>query len=544
MPIDPRQYHSAINYINDDREYSRLVSNISNRDDQLRLKAYELYTDMYHNRPEHIRVTLRGEDDDSVEIYMPSAKKCIEAVNRFLAIDMDYQIDPDYGDYNAQSGAEEALDRLFKEQDIHIKFDNMKRYMLIKGDALLHIRALPWERPGKRIKVDELLAENYFPIENLVTGMALGCHIIDIIRNPRNSARTRAESDEWIVRRQTYRFITDDNGLPTPSGTGSLVTSELSLWKVGMWDDRIPDAELYQIEVIQPEAELPPFITQIPVYHWKNSPPPNSTFGMSELSGVESIINAINQSATDEDLTLITQGLGVYWTDASPPIDDNGDEVEWEIGPGSVVQIGAGGNFGRVTGVSSVAPYHEHIKLLDENMQQAIGVPDIAIGMVDVATAESGIALQLKFGPLLAKCKEKERLIKDTTDAFLFDLISWLIQYEGLVPTAQMCYITSMFADPMPRNKTEELTNILSIWSQAPGVLPVSWLYEQLNAVMGYELDESSDFESAIQDAKRIAESSMPADPFGAQMAQDAAGLPGTDGFSPNGNGQGTYNFA
>jgi hypothetical protein len=542
VPIDPRQYHSAINYISDDKEYSKLVNNISNRDDQLRLKAYELYTDMYHNRPEHIRVTLRGEDDDSVEIYMPSAKKCIEAVNRFLAIDLDYQIDPDYSDYNSQSAAEDALSKVFKDQDIHIKFDNMKRYLLIKGDALLHIRAVPWERPGKRIKVDELLAENYFPIENSVTGIALGCHIIDVIRNPRNSPRTQAESDEWIVRRQTYRMLTDENGIPTPSPEGSFVTSELSLWKINRWDDRIPDPDLYQIEVIQPETSLPSFITQIPVYHWKNSPPPNSTFGMSELSGVESIINAINQSATDEDLTLITQGLGVYWTDASPPIDDNGDEVEWEIGPGAVVQIGAGGNFGRVTGVSSVAPYHEHIKMLDEGMQQAIGVPDIAIGMVDVATAESGIALQLKFGPLLAKCKEKERLIKDVTDTFLYDLISWLIQYEGLVPTAQMCYITSMFADPMPRNKTEDLTNVLSIWAQAPGVLPVSWLYDQLNEIMGYQLDESADFDQAIEDAKRVAESTMPADPFAAQMASEEP-IQDSTGFGSQ-NGQASYNFS
>lgn len=544
MPIDPRQYHSAINFIDDDKEFSRLVGNISNRDDQLRIKAYELYADMYHNRPDHIHVTLRGEDDDSVEIYMPSAKKCIEAVNRFLAVDFDYQIDPDFGDYNAQTSVEDGLAKLFKEQDIKIKFDNLKRYLLIKGDALLHIRALPWERPGKRIHVDELLPENYFPIENPVTGMLLGCHIVDVIRNPRNSQRTRAESDEWIVRRQTYRLVVDEEtNLPKPDAAGSVVTSELSLWKINRWDDRVDDPDLYQIEVVQPEAGLPPFITQIPVYHWRNSPPPNSTFGMSELAGVESLINAINQSATDEDLTLITQGLGVYWTDASPPIDDNGDEVDWEIGPGSVVQIGAGGNFGRVTGVSSVAPYHEHIRLLDENMQQALGVPDIAIGMVDVATAESGIALQLKFGPLLAKCKEKERMIKDTTDTFLYDLVTWLIQYEGLPLTAQECQVTSVFADPMPRNKTEELTNVLSIWTQATGVLPVSWLYEQLNEIMGYELDEFSDFEKALQDAKRVSETTMPPDPFGAQMDAESA-PPDSSGFDASGNGQGNFNFA
>jgi hypothetical protein len=95
----------------------------------------------------------------------------------------------------------------------------------------------------------------------------------------------------------------------------------------------------------------------------------------------------------------------------------------------------------------------------------------------------------------------------------------------------------------MPRNKTEELTNVLSIWTQAPGVLPISWFYEQLNEIMGYELDETSDFEQALQDAKRVSESTMPADPFGAQMAEEE-GMPDSSGFSESGNGQGNFNFS
>jgi hypothetical protein len=240
---------------------------------------------------------------------------------------------------------------------------------------------------------------------------------------------------------------------------------------------------------------------------------------LSELAGSESIINAINQSLTDEDLTLITQGLGVYWSDASPPVDENGNEVEWEIGPGAVVQVGQGANFGRVSGVSSVTPFQDHVKLMDENMQQAIGVPDIAIGMVDVATAESGIALQLKLGPLLAKNAEKQLPIQIKTDEFLEDLLDWILEYEGI--KANGVEVTAAFGDPMPKNKKAELEEVMSIWTQAPSTLPVSWLYEQLNEIMGYELDEISDFEQACEDAAKIASSAMPPDPFAGQMTDE-----------------------
>lgn len=530
MPIDIRQYDSAVEFIKDDVQFSRLVNNISNSDDKTRIKAYELYEDYFYNRPEHIRVILRGEDDDAIEIYLPSAEKCIEAVNRFLAVEFDYTFDAETGGENPELGgaalSQQKLDgelaKLFKRQEIQTKFNNMKRYMLIKGDALLHIRAIPWERAGNRIIIDELKPENYFPIEDFATGSTLGCHIVDVIRNPRNSPRTRSTSDEWLARRQTYRreMAEDKDGNRIPTGR---ISSELTLWKIGKWDDRLADNELEKIEDIVEERLLPERIMNIPVYHWRNSPPPNSSFGRSELAGVESLINAMNQAATDEDLTLITQGLGVFWTDAAPPVDENGNEVEWEIGPGAVVQVATGASFGRVTGVSSVAPYHEHIKLLDEHMQQSMSVPDVAIGMVDVAAVESGIALQLKFGPLLAANKEKEPSIQKVADEFLEDLLDWMAVYENIESNG--VEVTASFGDPMPKNKSQDLSDVLSIWTQANvsgQVLPVQWLYDRLNELFGWDLTEL-DLDQALEDAKKISEATTPPelDPFGGRMGDE-----------------------
>jgi hypothetical protein len=514
MPIDNRQYDSAIEFIKDDREFSKLIGNVSNSDDRLRLKAYELYEDFYLNRPEHMRVVLRGEDDDAVEIYIPSAKKCIEAIKRYLAIEFDYLLDPDSGTEVDHQALDAELSKLFVEQEIATKYNQTIRYCLVKGDSLLHLSAVPWERPGKRIRVDELKPEHYFPIEDFATGATIGCHIVDVIRNPRNSPSTKRSNEEWLVRRQTYRRVRNDKGVPT-----GRITTELTLWEIGKWDDRVSTNELKRIDVVVEERELPELITNIPVYHWRNNTPPNSSFGMSELAGVESIINAINQAATDEDLTLITQGIGVYWSDASPPVDENGDEVEWEIGPGSVVQVASGAKFNRVNGVASLAPFHEHIKLLDENMQQALGVPDVAIGMVDVQAVESGIALQLKFGPLLAHNAEKMPSIQRVTDEFLSDLLDWLQFYEGIARNG--CEIGAVYGDPMPQNKSQQTTDILAIWSGAPGVFPVvDWLYERLNEIHGWDLADP-DFQQALADAKAISEASAPPDPFAGQMLDE-----------------------
>jgi hypothetical protein len=189
------------------------------------------------------------------------------------------------------------------------------------------------------------------------------------------------------------------------------------------------------------------------------------------------------------------------------------------------------------SGVNSVAPYHEHINLLDEQMQQAMAVPDVAIGMVDVQTVESGIALQLKFGPLLAYNKEKEPRIEKVTNQFLEDLLVWMEVYEGI--RANGARIIAKFGDPMPQNKTQDLTDILSIWTQANAagqILPVQWLFDRLNELYGWDLSEL-DLEQALEDAKKISEATAPPDPFGAGMAGEFGDEEGGGGPSPEGGG-------
>jgi len=506
MPVDSKQYDSAMHVI-DDAEFTQLISNLSSDDDRKRLMSYELYEDMYHNRPEHIRISVRGEedDDDSIEIYLPSAKKNVEAVKRFLA--KNYQVIPDPNTQPSDNAIEVglSLENLFKRERFKSKFNNFVRYGLIKGDALFHIQGDDTKRPGKRLSILELKPEHYFPIEHPVTGNMLGCYIVDIIKNPRNSPATWAHRSDMVVRRQTYlKVYSEDPEDPVR------IMSDLALYELGAWDERVlPKKDIHKIEQIRDPFILPDGINQLPVYHWKNNAPTGSTFGMSQLAGSETIVNAINQSISDEDLTLIMQGLGVYWTDAAPPMDNNGDEVEWEISPRSVVQVASGGQFGRVSGISSIQPFGDHINKLEEAMQQAIGVPDLAVGIVDATIAESGIALALKFGPLISQNAEKELDLIDISDQLIYDLVSgWLPAYEGI--DSEGVVFVSKFDDPMPRNKSKELADLMQIWNAASTVLPIDWFYNQLNDIMGYELDFQKDFPAALEQAQMVVESQQP----------------------------------
>lgn len=536
MPVDTRQYDTAIDYTTDPTKFGKLLGNLVSDDDKVRLKSYMIWEDMYSNRPENIRITLRSDDDeDSIEIYMPSAKKCIEAVNRFLAVGWKIAVDPTMEqDPETASTVGVFMDKLFKRERLKSKLAQMKRYMLIKGDALLHIRADPYKRAGARICIDELKPEHYFPIEN-ADGERIGCHIVDVIENPKTSSILRFHRGNEIVRRQTYRKeINEKTGIPT-----GRIISQLAYFEVGKWDDRVLlPKQLNMIEELRAPYFLPSAITQIPVYHWANNAPPGSTFGLSELSGVESIVTAINQSMSDEDLTLIMQGLGVYWTDASPPLNAAGEQVEWDISPRTVVQVASGGQFGRVSGITTVQPFGDHIKALDEAMQQALGVPDIAIGVVDSTIAESGISLQLKLGPLIAKNQEKELGLLDVADQFIYDLVNgWFVAYEKLY-TVGASFI-NQFDDAMPRNQSKELLDLMSMWSQGAGIFPIAFLYEQLNAIMGWHLDPVGDFDQALADAQRIAEAQAPPQPV-LPPGQDpnAPSGGGSGGGSPSSNGK------
>lgn len=477
-------------------------------DDAARLGAYQLYESMYRNVPDAFKIVQRGTDANP--IYIPSAKTLIEAKNRYLAKRWNFALDPRLGSDSERLAVGAALSTLFRREMMYTKFGTQKRYGLIRGDSVWHIVADPAKPPGRRLSIYEIDPGSYFPIEDpWNSDKVLGCHLVTVVL---------LESGASVIKRQTYRK--QDNGT---------ITYDLSWWEVGGWDDRDESTqELKPAKEIPPgewnrpvkETPLPPIITSLPVYHIKNSRIPGASFGTSELEGMERIIAAVNQCISDEELALALEGLGLYWTTSGPPVDDQGKETTWKIGPGWVVELDPDSTWGRVNGITSVTPSLEHIKYLEGAMREASGVPDIAIGNVDVQTAESGIALAFKMAPILAGNEEKEGEILAKMDHMLYDLVAmWLPAFEQLPPS--IAQAVSVVDDPMPINRKAILDEIIAMLATDPPLISAEYARTLLSEKLGYDFPAEMGA-TAVAEAEAYA-AARNIDPFTARMASELA---------------------
>lgn len=478
-------------------------------EDAERIQAYTLYEQMYWNAPETYSLIDRGSDSDP--IYLPAAKTIVEACNRFLAVDFDYVVDPVSGTPADRVAVQQMLRQLFVRESFYSKFTTQKRYGLIRGDAVWHITADPSKPPSKRISLHEVSPASYFPIYDPdLPDRIIGVHLAD--------EHVDEETESTVVmRRQTYRK-------DPVSGT---ITTELAYFELGKWDDRLFEGnkppEVKLVRQIVPPTPLPPDITQIPVYHIKNIRTPD-LFGSSELRGLERVAAALNQGITDEELSLALSGLGMYVTTAGPPRDENDNEVDWQLGPGRVVEIGPDDTWNRVQGITSVAPYQEHIALLDKWMKASLGIGEIAAGSVDVKVASSGIALRLQMQPILSSNAEKEVNMLSVYDHMMYDLVNmWFPAYEGL--SSNGVIVGTVVGDPIPvdtQNKIDELIKLVTAQ-----LVSAEWARTQL-AKLGYDIP--ADQGNAILEEQTAIAMALGTDPFTERIRSEIDGVAATGG--------------
>lgn len=472
-------------------------------EDAERIQAYAIYESIYRNVPDAFKLVQRG--DESNPIYLPSAKTLIEAKNRFLAKRWTFAMQPALGTDQDRAALTTALDQLFRREMMWAKFNTQKRWGLVRGDQVWQIIGDENSVEGHRISVYEVDPASYFPIyDPWNPDKIYGCHLVDPVVNA---------AGKTVIKRQTYR--------KTESGT---ISYELSWWETGAWDDRDATVKLKKItgsdipvgDMNKPIAyDLPPEITALPVYHIKNQRTPTAPYGTSELAGYETIIAGINQSISDEDLALALEGLGLYWTNSGPPIDEEGNETNWKLGPGWVVEVDQDTTFGRVSGVTDVSAHHAHRQDMHAGMLEAAGVPDIAVGKVDVQVAESGIALAFQMGPLLAGNEEKEGELLAVMDHMLYDLTTmWLPAFEGLSSAARA---VSVVDDPLPLNRKATLDEVLAMLSSTPPLISAEYARTILSEKLGYDFpDEMAT--AVVTEAAALAEARNP-DPFAARVA-------------------------
>ena len=489
--------------------------------DQLRVQTYDLYENLYRNATVALKIVLRG--DDQSAIIMPNGRKIVEATNRFLGVNVDYLVEA-AGDEGARQEVEAWWTDFWKREAFPSKFNSNKRWGLIRGDTYFYVYADPNKVQSQRISIKELDPRQVFEIEDAI-GNTIGVHIVDKVQDYREPDKP----EKQIARRRTFR-ITEEG-----------ISSELNFWTIGKWDDRTVKAVEVQERIAYPEYEeevflLPSVITQLPVYKWRNQPPQNSNWGTSQLAGLETLLYALNQSLSDEDSTLVFQGLGMYVTDAAPPLDPNtGDVADWNIGPKQIIEIATGQRFDRVTGVSDLSPFINHMQYINDGMAEASGTPQIAIGRVDVAVAESGISLQLQLMPLLAQNAEKELELVNILDQMFFDITTmWLPGYEpeqfGNVEVMSQLSVVSIFDDPMPVDRQKKIEEIITL-DQSNLILKsmsvtalgsIGWQYPSVDPYTGQPL---SDDDIALLLLQQVKQSSAAMDPYAGTSDMSMGGV-------------------
>jgi hypothetical protein len=186
-------------------------------------------------------------------------------------------------------------------------------------------------------------------------------------------------------------------------------------------------------------------------------------------------------------------------------------------------------HFMRVEGLKTLAPFQDHLKYLHDQLDLSAGMPAIAKGTVDVNVAESGIALALQMGPILARADEKLHIITDVWTNLLYDLRNWFAAYESIdLGDAQWI---PHFGDALPVNRKQRFDELLALYALTPRVVSAQWVREEL-AKIGFEFPDDTEMMSQILDEDTVI-GQVQADIVGSRIDQALANQPPMPGTMP-----------
>lgn len=463
--------------------------------DRERIGSYQTYEEIYWNHPETFKLVVRGTETEK-PIYLPSGRVIVETMNRYLCKGFTFAALPLAG---TTAGAEQQMAKLFIEafwrrERIRSQFTSNKRYGIMRGDWLFHIMADPNKPEGSRISLRCVDPGSYFPVyDDDDLDKLIKVHLAEEFVD--NEGKSH-------IRRQTYEKIPS----ATPGGLPTIMSSQAIL-EPDKWTGTVVE------QMIFPPTPLPPEITAIPVYLIKNFEQPQNPFGSSEMRGLERIMAAMNQSVNDEDIALALEGLGVYTTDGGGPVNDEGEETDWVIGPGRVIENAAG--FKRVQGVGSVQPFGDHMNFLWDFLKMASNTPDSAVGKIDVQVAESGVARLMELAPILAKAEEKQEIAADTLTQMMYDWRAWFKAYEGI--GMESTQLLPVFGDPLPANRKAEVDLVLAMVAAKIMSAATARAYlTKINAGFDFAADEDALISSAT------ASEAAAVDPYAARLGDEA----------------------
>jgi hypothetical protein len=131
-------------------------------------------------------------------------------------------------------------------------------------------------------------------------------------------------------------------------------------------------------------------------------------------------------------------------------------------------------------------------------VRSALGASDAAVGKVDSATAESGIALALQLAPIIAHTKSKDQHIIDVHAQMFHDLCFWLAVYEELPllmsgeggELTPAVLVQPTVGNKIPTNRKQVLDEIITMRMATPALISMATAIRILREA-GFDLEEN-----------------------------------------------------
>lgn len=486
-------------------------------EEQQRIASYEKYDQMYWNDPTQYAIRIL---DNEQPIYVPNARVIVDTTAQYLMKGMELvatssdaasPMSAEDAVRDAQvsdkSPAQRSLEGFLKREAFMSKFNMNKQAGITRGDSAFHITANPDKPEGSRVSIDTLHPGMVWKVtDDDDPDKIIRIHLV--------TQYTRPDDPETYIRKLTYHKI--GPGHVDYSGQ-QLIFREEAIYKIsgekGFWFGPTPEKVQQLIEY----GPLPAQITQFPVYWFNNIEWESQLYGSSEMRGLEFLEWAVSQGTTDTQMALALEGLGVYATDGGRPVDNSGNETDWEVVPGGVMEVPSGSYFRRVEGVGSITPMMDQLKYLEQKMYAATGMTDVALGQVDVQVAQSGVALAIKFMPTLARIEHRDTAYLEKMQQMFYDLRFWFDAYD---PGNQIPEVDVLIAkSKLPVNRVETLNELNNMYDRK--IISRKY-YREKAADLGYIIPANED-EQILKEAEALAKMNAAAAPPGLQENAEKA---------------------
>lgn len=402
-----------------------------------RCRAYTKYDQMYWNDPRQYALrVLEGENP----IYIPNARTIIDTTAHYLLKDISVGVE----EPAKHVALVDTLKNFLAREVFEARFQTAKHTGVAHGDFVFHMTANPRKLPGSRVSLTPIDPGIVFPEWDEDSPDKLSaCNLVRAFNERDSTGELKT-----FVKVLTYKLVETE-------ATRRVFRVERVYNMDQPWYGERAEEAL--VNTTLPPGLLPNTITSIPIYWFKNTPWNAQEFGSSELRGIETILQSISQGSTDTQGALALEGLGVYATDGGRPINDEGEEVDWEIAPGRVMEVPIGSKFWRVQGVGSITPMKDQLERLENKLQESSALTAVALGKAAVNVASSGIALAIQFTPTLAKIEERDKAGIAKLNQMFYDWKTWHTQFEADILDGD---ILVELGAKLPLNRTETLNEL------------------------------------------------------------------------------------